>query len=281
MKTHGFLHVLAAFGICLGLLACTLRPVLSAVATDDAVSVPIFLYHHVTEKATYWGRDSISPAEFEHDLQTLTAYGYTTVHLSQLIDYVEGRGNLPRKAVVLTFDDGFLNYRDVVVPLLTKYGCCATLAVVGDYADAAETRETENPNFEYMTWEEIASLDPRVTEIAYHSYSSHSFTNRNGMKRKWGESDGDYRAYLLEEWNRFSEKAAAYGISCTVTAYPFGSYSDCSDEILSSVGMKATLTCESGVNRLCRGDDLFGLHRTNRPHGIDSETFFKKYLSAT
>ena len=280
------LSLLAAFGLFIGVLACAARPVVTAVSVNfDEIPVPIFLYHHVTEKSSYWGRDSISPAELESDLQMLTEYGYTTVSLAQVIDYVRGKGNLPPKAVVLTFDDGFLNYRDVVVPLLEKYNCRATLAIVGEYADNAENRVTDNPNFEYMTWEEAASLDPCVTELAYHSYSSHQTndpaTGRRGMKKRAGESNEEYGTYLMNEWEAFSHKAEEYGISCRVTAYPFGSYSDTSDALLSSLGIEATLTCESGVNHIRRGEGevLFGLKRTNRPHGVDSEAFFKKYLT--
>lgn len=286
MKKRDQLDVLARVGIFLGLLVVLARPIFSAVATDkQMLRLPIFMYHHVTEKSSYWGRDSVSVTELESDLQTIRSMGYNTVHLSEVVAYVNGQGSLPPNPVVLTFDDGFLNYRDVVLPLLQKYHCCATVAITGAYADAAEVRQTDNPNFEYMTWEEIGSLDTSFTEIAYHSYDSHYGTTQSngriGMKKRKGESAEDYRYYLTDEYRKFDQKAGEHGFSVQIAAYPYGSYSPETDGILKDLGIGVTTTCESGVNLLTVGDDacLYGMKRINRPHGVDSAVFFSRYLT--
>lgn len=286
MVKRDVLRVLAGIGLIVGLLAALSRPVAIALATrKTTLPLPVIMYHHVSNSSRYWGRDGVSVEELERDLQVLRDMGYETVLFSQVLAYLNGDGTLPEKPVALTFDDGFLNYRDMVVPLLEAYHCCATVAITGAYADTAEERDTDNPNFEYMTWEELSGLDPKVTEIAYHSYDSHypndRVNGRVGMKRRWKESDDAYRAYLTDEYQHFREKMAPAGQETMVVAYPFGAYSDITDEVMKELGIRVTLTCETGINLLRVGetDSLYGLKRINRPHGEDSETFFARSLT--
>ncbi len=285
MKQRDILRLLVVAGLFLGLLASVANPLTRAVAIDEkGLSLPVFMYHHVTDTASYWGRDSISVTELEEDLKTLCTLGYHTVHLSQVEAYVNGRGILPPNPVVLTFDDGFLNYRDTVVPLLEKYHCCATVAITGRFADNAESRLTDNANFEYMTWAEIGDLAKETTEIAYHSYDSHYATSqhngRKGMKKRSGESQEAYRVYLQQEYRQFAEKAEQHGFTPMGVAYPYGLYSDCTDGVFKDLGLNVTFTCESGINYLRQGDMtcLQGIKRINRPHGVSSAEFFGRNL---
>ena len=279
------LSCLAAVGIIAGILAKVMLPVAVTSSGKESIEVAVIMYHHVTEDSYYFGRDSISIDELECDLQTLKAMGYNTVHLSQLYDYVDSSSALPPNPIVLTFDDGFLNYKDIVVPLLEKYNCKATVAITGEYADNAADRVTNDPDFEYMSWEELGKLDKYYTEIAYHSYYSHVLsdpvTGRRGMKKLSSESNEEYKKYLTDELQKFAMRLNDIDGQTVIVAYPFGSYSDSTDGIMQSLGMKITLTCESGINCIRCGDydSLLSMKRINRPHGISSEMFFVKNLS--
>lgn len=286
MRQKAFLNCLAAFGVVIGIVTQLARPVTQAFTMDDtSIIVPVLMYHHVTNDPTYWGNDSISAEEFESDLKTIKKLGYNTVSLSQLYEYVSANGSLPLNPIVITFDDGFLNYKDVVVPLLEKYNCRATLAVTGEFADNAEQRKTDDPDFEYLKWSEIAELDTYHTEIAYHSYYSHKIkdknTGRKGMKKRFFESKKKYREYLNKELMLFNEKLKELSMHTFITVYPYGFYSRSTDEILTSMGINITLTTDGGVNEIRRGDEssLFSLKRINRPHGVNSEVFLSQYLN--
>ncbi len=66
-------------------------------------------------------------------LMTFIASRYHAVSLSRVVDWLEGRGTLPDRAVVITFDDG---YRDVLTeagPVLKRLGIPATLFVATDF----------------------------------------------------------------------------------------------------------------------------------------------------
>lgn len=88
-------------------------------------SVPILMYHAVSDNC--WGIEElfVSPSSMEAQLQYLNDNGYTTIWFSDLehIDEIE-------KPVILTFDDGYDDNYEYLFPLLKEYQCKATVFVI-------------------------------------------------------------------------------------------------------------------------------------------------------
>jgi peptidoglycan/xylan/chitin deacetylase (PgdA/CDA1 family) len=82
--------------------------------------VPILMYHVIAPplpNAPYPGL-YVKPADFRAQVAWLAAHGYHAVTLRQVYDYWRGRHALPRKPVVLTFDDGYHSDFTVALPTL-------------------------------------------------------------------------------------------------------------------------------------------------------------------
>jgi peptidoglycan/xylan/chitin deacetylase (PgdA/CDA1 family) len=78
---------------------------------------------------------------FEEDLQFLAKNGYATIGMDELVAYIRGRGSLPEKAVVLTFDDARSSFWRFAYPLLQRYNMRGVLfVIVGLTMDAASVR---------------------------------------------------------------------------------------------------------------------------------------------
>jgi colanic acid/amylovoran biosynthesis glycosyltransferase len=75
---------------------------------------------------------SASPAEFERQVQYI-ARRYRAVSLDDVVAAQRGQRPLPRRAVLLTFDDAYRDFGDVAWPVLRHYGIPATLCVATDY----------------------------------------------------------------------------------------------------------------------------------------------------
>jgi peptidoglycan/xylan/chitin deacetylase (PgdA/CDA1 family) len=58
---------------------------------------------------------------------------YRVVPLACVVDWLEGRGSPPPRAVVVTFDDGFRNVLTTAAPVLQRLGIPATLYVAADF----------------------------------------------------------------------------------------------------------------------------------------------------
>jgi peptidoglycan/xylan/chitin deacetylase (PgdA/CDA1 family) len=91
-------------------------------------TVPILVYHVIgtprpgTPNSGLW----ISPKTLRRQVVYLDRRGYTVVSLQAVYDYWHG-GPLPRKAVVLSFDDGFDTDYSRALPILAAHGWAGTL----------------------------------------------------------------------------------------------------------------------------------------------------------
>lgn len=235
-------------------------------AAGEEVRLPILMYHSVlrSRKGVY----VVSPTQLEADLAALCRAGYTPVRAEAVIAYAEGRGELPEKPVLLTFDDGHYNSWYYAAPLLKKYGASAVFSVVGKYTDFSTGGERDNPNYSYLTWDEIAAMrESREAEIGNHTYAMHEMHPRFGAGRMEGESDEHYAAALRADIGKMQtalcEKS---GTETAIFAYPFGKYNCVSRKVLCEMGFRMILTCNEGVSTVRRGDpsSLLSLCRFNR-----------------
>ncbi|RST04017.1 polysaccharide deacetylase family protein [Streptomyces sp. WAC05374] len=70
--------------------------------------IPVLLYHAVMDDPPPWIAEfTVTPREFARQLDAVVASGRTAVPLSALARHLAGKGGLPPRPVVLTFDDGF------------------------------------------------------------------------------------------------------------------------------------------------------------------------------
>ncbi len=240
---------------------------------DAPVCVPILMYHEV--KPNKSGKDAIQPWELENDLKWLEQNGYTTVTMADLFAYVDDGTPLPKKPVVLSFDDGYYNNYVYALPLLRQYGAKIVLSVLGKNTDDFSEYPSENIDYAHMTWEQLAELrDSGLVEIQNHTYDLHAHTKqRIGCTQSAGESDAAYETLLTDDLLQLqAEMEDHLGITPDAFAYPYGKYSDTTDSILRKLGFRATLTCDYGVNLLTRDPDcLYRLKRVSRPHGQSIE----------
>jgi peptidoglycan/xylan/chitin deacetylase (PgdA/CDA1 family) len=82
--------------------------------------VPILMYHVLAPPLpnTPYPGLYVKPADFRAQVAWLAAHGYHAVTLRQVYDYWRGAHALPRKPVVLTFDDGYHSDFTVALPTL-------------------------------------------------------------------------------------------------------------------------------------------------------------------
>ena len=107
--------------------------------------VPILVYHHVyrdghpglAEPTGTKATGTIAESEFRRQVSYVADNGWTAVSTTQLIDWIEGRGGLPEKAVALHFDNGWLDTRTTSMPVLRDMGMTGTCYVISEGTEAA------------------------------------------------------------------------------------------------------------------------------------------------
>lgn len=89
------------------------------------VRVPILTYHYIAgnPNPSDRARDSLSvpPDKFEAQMQYLAQNGYTPVSLDTLYGIFNGQASVVGKVVVLTFDDGYIDFYTNAFPILRRF----------------------------------------------------------------------------------------------------------------------------------------------------------------
>ena len=112
------------------------RPARAPVVELPRRGVPIVYYHRVQSIPAgfrHWGRHrkrtflayDLLPAAFEAQLDWLQANGYTTILPRDLAAHWDTGARLPRRPVILAFDDGSKSWIRKVLPALKKRGMVA------------------------------------------------------------------------------------------------------------------------------------------------------------
>lgn len=85
--------------------------------------VPILMYHvtKAAPAATPYPELWVSPADFRGQMRWLADNGFTAVTMTQLFNYWDEGFKLPRKPVVISFDDGYPSHAAVARPALAAH----------------------------------------------------------------------------------------------------------------------------------------------------------------
>lgn len=183
------------------------------------------------------------------------------MRLSQVLDYARSGGPLPRRPVLLVFDDGEAGFAHWAMPVLKKYDVPAVVSVIGDAAAGPQGRAGES-----LTWSQLAALEETgPVELQSHSASLHTYA-RPGVKRLPGESEQDPAALLAADAARIQAMADEAGAALLPAfAYPYGALDANAEKALKAAGMQATMTSEEHSNTLTRSPEcLFRLGRFER-----------------
>ena len=142
---------------------------------DRDRSPTVLMYHKVNPV-----RDNpltVPPSLFDEQMGYVRDRGYTVIDLDTVIaHYVRGEP-LPRRSLLITFDDGYADNLEYAAPILNRYGYPGVLFVPVGYVGGAaplphEKRLLErgiaNPT---LDWEGLVELDRRGIRIESHGIS--------------------------------------------------------------------------------------------------------------
>lgn len=267
--------------ICLTCMIALKNPIFFAKENESA-TVVILMYHSLLKDPARHGKYVVSPDLFESDLKYLKELGYSFVGIQELIDFVYSGAPLPKKSVVITFDDGYYNNYLYAYPLLEKYDAKMVISVIGKYTDLYDG-EKPNAYYSHVTWDMINEMlaSGRV-EIGNHTYSMHTNGERRGSKKIKSETDEHYSKILTEDIGKLQAEMFEHtGTYPSVYTYPFGAISNASFGIIADMGFLASLSCAEKPSTVTRGkpESLRCLGRFLRPTKISSADFFEKKIN--
>jgi len=248
----------------------------------ESTPVPIIMYHSLLKDSKFQNRFVISPRLLESDLQYLEEHGYTTIHMTDLINCVKKGTPLPEKPIILTFDDGYYNNYFYGYPLFQRYRAKAVISVVGKYTEEFSLADGGHPNYSHLTWDQLREMqDSGLVEIQNHTYDLHTNQgSRKGAGRLPGETEEQYRLLLTEDIIHLQELLMEHcNILPNTFTYPYGEIGDGAEDIIRDLGFEASLGCTETMNWFSKDSDssaLYRLGRFLRPNDLSSQEFFTK-----
>ena len=250
----------------------------AAALINEGLCVPAVMYHSVYQE-TGGSEYIVTPSQLESDLIYLKENNFTPIFASDLIAYRKDSAKLPDKPVLLTFDDGCLNFRTHVLPLLKKYDMCCTLSVVGSYAEFAAEAAEPSPAYSYLSISDLkAVLASGLVELANHSYDMHALEDRRGSSQMASESFEDYRRALFNDVFRAQRLFRdELGYEPKVYTYPYGITCAAEPMLLEMCGFELLLGCEEKLNYITTGDELVTIGRFNRSPSRSVQQIFTDY----
>lgn len=198
--------------------------------------VPIMTYHHVNN-ADPKRQDAVSPERFEWHMAYLKKHHFNVLSLRTLVQTIKQGKPLPRKSVVITFDDGYADNYEQAFPILKKYGFPATIFVIADVIN------TDG----YLSTAQMKEMLAQGIEIGSHT-------------RRHAYLPGILSKTLVEEIQGSKDRLEQeLGVAITNFAYPNGGFNEDAKRIVQQSDYESACTTNRGFDRFNR--DRYELKR--------------------
>jgi len=171
--------------------------------------LPVLMYHNISDGHA----DSLNvPAEkLELQFMYLKEKGYSSLSLKQLSRIIAEGGNLPKRSLILTFDDAFDSVETLLLPLLERYNFTAVIFV--PVAFIGKTNIWDDGKLPLLSADSLQKIsrNPHI-EIGLHSF----------LHRSYNEMDLDDMRDDLKNCRQTLEYYKIPYVSAL--AYPYGAY---------------------------------------------------------
>ena len=202
--------------------------------------VPIITYHsvrpHIEDESAEQERFDVTPELLKEHLEYLKKEGFTPISFNALADYFDGKTSLPKKPIILSFDDSWKNQYVYAFPLLKEYSVTATFFVF--------TNSLDKKN--HLTWDETREMQKGGMEIGSHTKFHPYLDDIRDPEELKKEIAGSKT--ILEE---------SIGVPITTFAYPFGEHSIASIDEVKLAGYRTARSLRTGVVQ--SKEDLYAL----------------------
>ncbi len=182
--------------------------------------IPVLMLHKIVDKE-YSSKHKIymEVSRFERLLRSLVFLGFNTVTFNEIQTAFERGTALPRKPVILTFDDGYQNNLRYVVPLLQKYKMRAVIYLLADTSLTHNSWDTDTDSSEPM--DVLMSTEERKALFETHCFEvgSHGFAHRDLTTMRDDEAFQEIAGSKSALEREFGTKIISF-------AYPYGRHNE-------------------------------------------------------
>jgi len=213
------------------------------------IIVPILLYHSVSTTPSPLIRPfTVTPSAFGDHLDCIVDLGLTPLTVSSFVNGVRGAVRLPKRPVVVTFDDGFADFSEAALPALRDRKILATLYVTtGFLRDGRGRSPIRGFDDRMLAWSQLPDLCAEGIEVGAHG---HSHPHLDTISVRAAHDEVSRCKELLQ-----------HRLGCEVPsfAYPNGYSSPAVRRIVREAGYSSACSVKNALSST--DDDVFSLAR--------------------
>jgi peptidoglycan/xylan/chitin deacetylase (PgdA/CDA1 family) len=214
------------------------------------MKLTILMYHKIDEPSpdVRHPGNFVSPTRFVEQLDALLAWGYQSITFDQWVDYTIGQTlPLPKKPLIITFDDGYACFDKNAWPALRARKMTATVFLVAGQIGGSNAWEDDEVRFPLLSADRIIALQSEGVTFGSHSVSHKPLAR---IPREDAFQELSRSRWML---------ADLLGREVDVFAYPFSNQSREVRELARQAGYRCAVRGQGRMNT--KRIDPFGLRR--------------------
>ncbi len=214
------------------------------------------MYHKVNllpPKARHQG-NYVLPEAFDAQLAALKSWGYESVTFDDWLGFRDGSADLPKRPLIITFDDGYRSTHDIAWPLLRSHGFSATVFLVSGLIGKTNTWDTDEIQEPLLPLDEILEMQKGGMIFGSHTRTHAALTKIPPALAKSELEDSR------------NELEAMLGRHVTTLCYPYAKQNQAVRDLTRRAGYRSAVIGKGGVNRASA--DAYALRRIK----IDTRT---------
>lgn len=220
--------------------------------------VPILMYHSIAAAPNDATRElSVGPEAFAEQMALLGDQGFTPVDTAALAAGWRSGGPLPKRPVLITFDDGYEGVHRHALPTLAKHGFASTLFVSTGWIKGAY--DTGGGLDAMLSWAQVRELAAEQVEIGGHSHTHPQLDQL---------TDDALRFEVLRCQEIIADELGARPVSF---AYPYGYSSRRVRHMVREAGFAQSLAVGNGLAHRRQGP--YALQRVTVRRSTGTEEF--------
>ena len=225
--------------------------------TTEDVGIPVLYYHSVLPDSEVTTRNevTISPETLKTQLQLVKDLGYTTLTMSELNDYIINNKEIPKKSILITFDDGYADNYVHAFPILKELDMKATIFVISSGIDGGY----------YMSSDQLKDMVNYGIDIESHTVN-HVHLDTLPYEEQLKELK-DSKATIEKVTNK----------EVLSIAFPFGDYNENTLKAVTDAGYSIAFTTNRGLAN--RTDNKIALDRIYVSSEYSIDTFKERLLN--
>jgi peptidoglycan/xylan/chitin deacetylase (PgdA/CDA1 family) len=201
-------------------------------------TLPVLVYHQIGDvpAGARHACNYVPPAAFAAQLRLLHRAGFRSVSFREYLDYRRGSGSLPRRPIVISFDDGYRSVAEVAAPLLARFGFQATVFVVTSHIGGTNAWDIDERQEPLLDAADIRALSAQGIDFQSHTATHPRLTTL--PKAEAFRELCDSRAALER----------LLGEQVSVVAYPWGDHDASTLSLAAEAGYRAGVVVRRRTN---------------------------------